>query len=144
MGCSTGNIVFSTDQQDSGALEDRIGQALRGQLGIGGGTIVRTRTELSALIDSDPFDGRGHSRETYLTATLFTQLPQFSIKELPTLVGVDLVGYHLTAWCAVAVTDSTSVTGSELMMWLERNFGKDITTRTWLTVHRIMAKLPPE
>jgi len=141
---SSGNMVFRTDQQDSGALEDRIGQALSAKLGIGGGTIVRTRAELSALIDSDPFNGRGHSRETYLTATFFKQPPQFSIKELPTLAGVDLIGYDRAARCALAVTDTTSPQGPELRVWLERNFGRDITTRTWLTVHRIVAKLPSD
>ena len=42
----------------------------------------------------------------------------------------------------LAVTDST-VPGQTptFMTWLERTCGKDITTRSWLTVHRVVSKM---
>jgi hypothetical protein len=38
------------------------------------------------------------------------------------------------------VTDDTA-DGASFMAWLEKAFGKGITTRSWLTVERIVRKL---
>ena len=39
------------------------------------------------------------------------------------------------------VTDNTVVKTTDLMTWLEKEFGKEITSRTWLTIHRILKKM---
>lgn len=139
---SSGNLVFATDD-DASALEDRIQGALQQELGIGGGTIVRSRSELQALVDTDPFSGRKHGRDTYLTAT-FLKYHQESPESLAELDGanVSLVGYDAAARAVLAVSDHTRSSGPEFMTMLERRFGKDITTRTWLTVHRIVNRFP--
>jgi acyl carrier protein len=36
-----------------------------------------------------------------------------------------------------SVIDLTSAKTPDLMLWLEKQFGKEITTRTWKTVERI-------
>jgi hypothetical protein len=36
------------------------------------------------------------------------------------------------------VIDLTSAKTPDLMIWLEKKFGKEITTRTWKTVERIL------
>ena len=40
-----------------------------------------------------------------------------------------------------SVVDLTGSRTPDLMRWLEKLFGKEITTRTWKTVHRILRKL---
>ncbi|MBB3663348.1 uncharacterized protein (DUF1697 family) [Prauserella sediminis] len=139
---SSGNIVFATETTDTAALEDRIQSALRGELGIGGGTIVRSRTELQALADGEPFGDLEHTRETYLTAT-FLKSPLDPVPTSFPETGdptVRMVGYDTAARAVLAVSDNTS--SPFFMTWLERQFGKDITTRTWLTVHRILKRMP--
>jgi uncharacterized protein (DUF1697 family) len=37
-----------------------------------------------------------------------------------------------------SVIDLTSSQTPDLMLWLEKKFGKEITTRTWKTVERIL------
>jgi hypothetical protein len=39
------------------------------------------------------------------------------------------------------VIDLTSAKTPDLMRWLEKEFGKEITTRTYKTVQRILKKL---
>ena len=53
-----------------------------------------------------------------------------------------VVGFDTQARAFLAVIDN-SVPGKtpNFMQWLERSYGKDITTRTWLTVQRIATKL---
>lgn len=140
---ASGNILFRSPQTDVPQLERTIQQALVTELGIGGGTIVRELGELEELLDRDPFDGLVHGRGSYLVATFLkdgreppTELPD----DRDPLVKV--VGFDPEARAFLAVIDN-SVPGKtpNFMQWLERSYGKDITTRTWLTVQRIATKL---
>lgn len=140
---SSGNIVFDGAESDTPALEQRIQQALTSQLGIAGGTIIREHAELRTLLDTDPFPGLTHGRGSYLTAT-FLKDGAAAPKELPEQPDplTRVVGYDPAARVVLAVIDnSTPGTTPAFMSWLEHTYGKDITTRTWLTVQRIVKKL---
>ncbi|MBF6332935.1 DUF1697 domain-containing protein [Nocardia transvalensis] len=141
---SSGNIVFSSAETDVSDLESTIRQALTEELGIGGGTIIRSRAELQALVDRDPFAGLTHDRTTYLTVTFVKDggktggpgpLPERLEK------AVRIVGYDEQARAVLAVLDNTDPSTANHMGWLETVYGKDITTRTWLTVRKVLAKL---
>ena len=139
---ASGNIVFDSEESDVPALEHRIEGALTSKLGLSSRTIIRGHAELRALVDSDPFPDLTHGPGTYLTATFLkyphpdADLPQ------PPDPTTRIVRYDRPARVVLAVTDST-VPGQTptFMTWLERTCGKDITTRSWLTVHRVVSKM---
>lgn len=139
---SSGNVLFESATTDVPALEAKIERALLDQLGLTGTTtIIRSRAELQALIGRDPFAGRTHSNQTYLTVT-FAKTPlqlDITFPYQPPDRGYTLVAGTPHEICAV--TDITAAKTPDLMAWLERKFGKDITTRTYKTVERILAKL---
>ena len=139
---ASGNIVFTTEQAGGAVLEQRIQEALNTELGISGGTILRTYAELRALLDRDPFTGYTHSRETYLTATFFKDSAHARI-EMPTEPDplTTVVGYDEPARVFLSIIDNSSPQSPNFMAWLERTYGKNITTRTWLTVQRIVKKI---
>src|SRR5689334_16476027 len=62
---ASGNITFRTDETDVASLEQRIEEALVSDLGVTSRTIIREHSELRLLVDSDPFPGLTHERETY-------------------------------------------------------------------------------
>lgn len=140
---SSGNVVFGSPESDAAALESRIQKALNAELGIGGGTILRSRAELRALVDSDPFPGLTHGRGTYLTVTFLKDRAAAAPDTLPAGLApaVRIVGYDEAAAAVLAVIDNTASTTPDHMAWLETVYGKDITTRTWLTVQKVLAKL---
>ena len=140
---ASGNIVFRSPESDVPALEARIQDALNAGLGIAGGTIIRELAELRALLDSDTFPGLTHGRGTYLTATFLKDgaaapegLPEQSDPR------TRIVGFDPAARVFLAVIDNSDPGKTpDFMAWLERTYGKDITTRTWLTVQRVVRKL---
>ncbi len=144
---ASGNIVFSAPDTTVPALESRIQEGLATELGIKGGTILRTRDELADLLAAEPFGDLEHSRETYLTAT-FLKVPLDPVPDPmpgPDLPSVRLVGYDREARAILTVTDNTDPQTPDFMQWLEKVFRDDaveITTRTWLTVQRILKKMP--
>ncbi|MGQ4596678.1 DUF1697 domain-containing protein [Nocardia sp. R6R-6] len=140
---ASGNIVFRSPDTDVPELEQRIQQALSTELGIGGGTIIRSHEELRALLDADPFTGLKHGRGTYLIATFLKDnaKPPKTLPEQPDPL-TRIVGYDKAARAFLAVIDN-SVPGKtpDFMAWLDKTYGKDITTRTWLTIERIVKKI---
>jgi uncharacterized protein (DUF1697 family) len=139
---ASGNIVFDSEESDVPALEHRIEGALTSQLGIRSRTIIRSHAELRALVDSDPFPDLTHGPGTYLTATFLKYPHPGAVLPRPPDPSIRIVGYDRSARVVLAITDST-VPGQAptFMTWLERTCGKDITTRSWLTVQRVVRKL---
>jgi uncharacterized protein (DUF1697 family) len=65
---TSGNVVFRSSREDAPVLEQLIEDALALELGISSRTLLRTDSELRALVDSDHFPGVTHLPLTYLTA----------------------------------------------------------------------------
>ena len=138
---ASGNITFSSADTDQPALEQRIEQALVDRLEVTSTTILRAYPELRALVDSEPFPGLTHGRGTYLTATFLKEPaadPEI-VQDQPD-PHTRVVRYDRSTRAVLAVTDDTA-DGPNFMVWLEKAFGKGITTRSWLTVERIVRKL---
>lgn len=140
---ASGNIVFSSAEEDVPALEQRIEDALADDLGLTSRTIIRAHPDLRALLDSDPFPGLTHERGTYLTATFLkgtAPAPELGKGQPDPLTRV--VRFDTAARAVLAVTDnSTPGKTPDFMSWLEKAYGRDITTRSWLSVQRIVQKL---
>ena len=140
---ASGNITFRTDATDVPALEQRIEEALSDRLGLVSRTIIRDYSELRSLVDSDPFPGVRHERRTYLTAT-FLKDPASHPEAPPENPDrrTRVVRYDPAARAVLAVTDNGDPGDtSSFMTWLDKSYGKDITTRSWLTVQRVVHKL---
>ncbi|WP_433671841.1 DUF1697 domain-containing protein [Nocardia sp. CA-136227] len=136
---ASGNVVFRTDDTDVAALESTIQHALTAELGIPGGTLIRTRAQLQKLVDSDPYAGLTHGRETYLTVTFVREHP----KSIPDFEGsaVRVVRYDEPAAALLTVIDNTDPSTTGFMSTIEKAWGKDMTTRTFLTVQKTLKKM---
>jgi uncharacterized protein (DUF1697 family) len=138
---SSGNVVFESEGWTPGELESTLEEAWPSRLGFESTTIVRTRSELESLVQLDPFGILEHSRETYLLVT-FAKCrlkPDFAYPHKPEDKEYRIVG--ATSREMFSVTDTTAATSPDVMGWMERQFGKEITSRTWLTVGRILRKM---
>jgi uncharacterized protein (DUF1697 family) len=139
---SSGNVVFRSSLGDAPVLEQRIEDALALELGISSLTLLRSYSELRALVESDPFPGVTHHSTTYLTATFVKDpsTPHVVAGQLDP--GTTVVRYDPAARAILAITDNSQPDRARaFMLWLEESYGKGITTRSWLTVKRIVKKL---
>ena len=129
---SSGNVIFESNSKDIAALEDKIQKAWPAKLGFNSTTVVRSQEQLQALVAQDPYKDTEHSRSSYLLVTFFKQPPDISLPNFHSAGGVN-------ALCSTV--DTTAGKTPEFMIKLERQFGKEITSRTWLTIHRILKKM---
>jgi uncharacterized protein (DUF1697 family) len=137
---SSGNVLFRSDSTDPAELEATLEKAWPEKLGFNSTTIIRSIPDLQQLVEWDPFAGYEHGRETYLLVT-FCKHPVGIEVELPHQVpdgASQLIA--ATERELFTVTDTTKGSSVDVMGWLDKTFEKEVTSRTWLTVHRILKK----
>ena len=138
---SSGNIIFESEETDIHKLEDMIEAAWPRLLGFQATTLVRSQAQLQEILDADPFDGTPHTEHSYLLTTFFKRPtePSFDIPYQPPGKPYKVVAY--ADGVLFTVTDNTIVKTTDLMTWLEKQFGKEISSRTPLTIQRILKRM---
>jgi hypothetical protein len=134
--------VFDTDSGDVSALEARI----EAQLGLSNSASGAPRS--SALASrcrtsspGGPFGDRADTPGTSLQVTFLKHEPDVNL-ELP--FTADAGDYTIVAFEDRVICSAVDLTGSrtpDLMRSPEKIVGREITTRTWKMVHRILRKL---
>ncbi len=140
---SSGNIIFESPSSSKKALVERIEKALPMKLGFSRNVTLRSQSELQNLIDLDPFKDieQTHNKGTYLLITFFRQPLHIPFK-LP--YTPDNKPYMLLGSLDDVVYGSIDLSGGktpDYMTWLEKQFGKDITSRTPKTIRLILSRM---
>jgi uncharacterized protein (DUF1697 family) len=148
---ASGNVLFESDITDTAKLERLAEEALPRLLGFSRDVFIRSAADLQKIVDANPFGELKHENRgnTYLTVTFFKTPPQLhrvrpGAKSLPELPyrpegkAFELVASVNGALCCVV--DLTAGKTPDMMQWLERQYGKHLTTRTWSTITRMLAK----
>lgn len=138
---SSGNVIFESNRTDTETMEAELEAAWPQRLGFVSTTIIRSEEELQAVVDNHPFMGLTHGPGSYLLITFFKHPTKvdFGLPYQP-----DGKTYKLlsaTSSTLYTTTDNTVVKTTDLMTWMEKQFGKEITSRTLLTVQRILKKM---
>lgn len=134
---SSGNVLFSTGERSKAALESRIETALHEHLGAPCATILRSRRQIEHLAGLDVFDAYDDGPADRCNVTFLKRKPTASQSPPEGMAGAEVVAAQDQA--VFSVIDTTTTKTPDLMLRLERAYGKEITTRTWKTVHRIAA-----
>lgn len=132
---SSGNVIFESGIQDQKKIEEMLEKIWPARLGFNSMSIVRSQFQLQALVDANPYKGAEHSnKKTYLLVTFFKEPPKPAPKDNY---------YTVEDVNALCSTIDASILGTpDFMAKADRQYGKDqITSRTWLTIQRILAKM---
>jgi uncharacterized protein (DUF1697 family) len=135
----SGNVVFDSASKSTRTMETMIEKALPQRLGFTSTSIIRNKKEFEQLVKSDPFKNVKKSQHNYLIVT-FLKREQNGTRKLPHKG----TGYSMLGLCdrtIASVIDRRTTKTPDIMRLLEKEFGKDITTRTWQTIGRILQKM---
>ena len=132
---SSGNILFESPSNNIEELENEIEAALLKSIGKPCYTIVKSKEELEEFIATSPFGDLKHDSVSYLIVTFFRKIPDNF--EMGKSLKFDK---KIKALCTVIDTTASSKT-PDFMVHLEKNYGKEITTRTINTLIRIAQRL---
>jgi len=136
---SSGNVVFSARVASEGSLERKAENAMNEELGRTFLTIVRSLDALREILDSDPYRAFRLAPSSKRVVT-FLREPPTSKLSLP--VEVDGARILCAKGSEIFTTYVPSSRGSVFMTLIEKTFGKDVTTRTWETVKKVVGTHP--
>ncbi|EKQ50812.1 MAG: hypothetical protein B655_2327 [Methanobacterium sp. Maddingley MBC34] len=138
---SSGNILFETGSRNVEELETTIEQALLKQLGFTKTAIVYSKDDLHSLINKNPFKDLKNTPQCKLNVTFLKNKPKidFQFPYQPKNKGFTVLRIYNRA--IFSIVDLSRGKTPDLMQWMEKEFGKDLTIRTWKTVDKIMKRL---
>jgi|KBSSwiStaDraftv2_1062776.scaffolds.fasta_scaffold08289_5 uncharacterized protein (DUF1697 family) len=131
----SGNVVFEARSQSQSALERRLETAMQKHLGRVFATTVRSIDDLAALVASDPFKAFNLPPKSKRIVTLLHAKPKSPTKLPPELDGARILCIKGTEIFSAYVP---SPKGPVFMSLIEKTFGKDLTTRTWDTIGKVL------
>jgi uncharacterized protein (DUF1697 family) len=131
----SGNVVFSAPGATEAALERRAEAAMEKHLGRTFFTIVRPVDALRKLLAADPYAPFRLQPGSKRIITFLRGRPGVSVALPVELHGTRILCRRGGEVFSAYVRDPRR--GPDFMVLIEKNFGKDVTTRTWETVEKV-------
>lgn len=138
---ASGNIVFASQTADSSELAKTMDTGLHKAFGLSGSATVRRIDHLRDLIEADPFRGVKITADIRLYATFLNtpSRPRKNIKIPYTAPKGIFQILKLTKTEIFTVVDLAAGGGTlDAMDFIEKEFGKNLTTRNWNTVKKLV------
>ena len=133
---SSGNVVFTARSASEAAIERTAERAMDKILGRSFMTIVRSIDSLRAVIEADPYAGFRLAPGSKRVVRFLRGKPKAKLK-LP--IEVDGARILKLKGGEVFTAYVQSPRGAVFMTLLEKTLGKEVTTRTWDTVKKVVA-----
>jgi uncharacterized protein (DUF1697 family) len=133
---SSGNVAFDARKAPEASIERKAEAAMEAAMGKSFYTIVRTQQHLQDLLANDPYPGFGAPAFTKRVVSFMRAAPRPKAPLPIAMADAQVVGIRDKE---IFSGYEPSADGPVFMRLIEKNFGKDITTRTWDTVRKCAA-----
>ena len=135
---TSGNVVFGARAATESSLERRAEKAMKAALGHSFLTIVRSIDALGAMLEAEPHSAFRLAAGSKRIVT-FLRRPAASVPSLP--ITMDTARILRVDGAEVFSAYVPSARGPVFMTLIEKTFGKDVTTRTWDTVGKVVRRV---
>ncbi len=137
----SGNILFSAQEKNVGALAETIRKKLAKTFGYDIEVMIRTVEQVRALADSDPFEGVAVTPLTRLYVTFLPEKAPTGLKAPYRSPEGDfqVLRVSKSEVCSTLVLSPKRGT-TDLMNFIEKNVCQNVTTRSWNTIVKILKK----
>jgi len=137
---ASGNVLFDAKPAASTKIATEVASILAKQFGRKIGVLVRPLAEMQKLAAENPFSGIKLTPQTRLYVTFLSESRTGSLKKPYKSAGGNFVILRATSGEVLSVLTLTEQAGTtDAMKILEAEFGRDITTRNWNTIQKIVS-----
>lgn len=137
---NSGNVVFETKQPNEKELVEKISGQLKKTFGFEIPTLVRDFEEIKTLIDLDPFRKVNVDKNTRLYVSFLPEKIESNLKLPYVSEKKDFRILLKTDREIFSVLQLESFKSVDAMAFLEKEYGKNMTTRNWNTIKKIALK----
>ena len=136
---SSGNLVFSARAAEPEALARRAEKAMQKELGRSFLTIVRSLDALREILEADPYARYKLPAQAKRVVSFLPQAPKGKVSLPDEVDGARILCLRGSELFSAYVP---SPRGPVIKTLIEKTFGKDVTTRTWDTIKKLVADEP--
>ncbi|WP_423128449.1 DUF1697 domain-containing protein [Gaoshiqia sp. Z1-71] len=138
---NSGNVIFDASSAPAEEVEDRIGTHLERVFGFPVPVMVRDDSDIFALTTDNPFQHVEGTKNTRFYLSFLKQAPSIRLNtpwfsDDQSFCILEIRGKTVCSLLDLSVTQTPKG-----MDALEQLFGKNITTRSWNTIQRIVGKI---
>lgn len=138
---ASGNILLESDLSSTEAIRKKVEAVIEKTFGFTSHTIVRKFADLEKLSKSEPFAKIKVTKDMRLYITFLSEKPKSKLKTPWASADKDYTILKVTDGEICSVLDLSKGMGTvDSMAILEKEFGKNITTRNWNTVQKLVAQ----
>jgi uncharacterized protein (DUF1697 family) len=139
---ASGNVVFESSNVDAQKVKSDIEAQIKKTFGFDVDVILRSEKEIRALIKADPFKNIKVEAETRLYVTFLAEKPKSKIAAPYKTWDGDYKILLIKNNNVISTLASSPKHGTpDVMDLLGKEFGKQITTRTWNTILKIQTAM---
>lgn len=138
---NSGNVIFESDQKDIKMIENQLEEQFQLKFGFSIPTIVQSAENLIQLYQAEPFKQLVIDKNTRFYISFVKDNPKIPI-ELPWSSQDN--SFHILTYknqIVSSVLDVSKLNSPKGMEILEKLFGKNITTRNFNTIEKLIEKL---
>jgi uncharacterized protein (DUF1697 family) len=136
---ASGNVLFEAAKTKSTVLTEKIEEKLKKTFNYEAGVILRTIGEIQELADLKQFENIPVTPQTRFYVTFLRDKPKNTSGIPYKLDQKDYKIVHISDKEAVSVLTLSPEKGTtDLMGFLEKKFGRNITTRNWNTIIKVL------
>lgn len=136
---ASGNVIFSAKKEKTPTLEKKIRRVLEEEFGFTIPVLVREMQRLEEIIADSPFKGITVTKDIRLSITFLSEPPKPKLKIPYASADKALRILRLKSDYLATVLDLSKGSGTvDAMAVIEKEFGKNVTTRNWNTVMKVV------
>jgi uncharacterized protein (DUF1697 family) len=135
---NSGNFVFETNQKHIQDLEKKIEDFISKSFGFSIQLIRKTRKEISDLIDENPFEEINVHKDIRLYVSFLKETPTFDLTIPYFSKDKTYKIIYVKDKIILSVLDLSTTNTPKGMGELEKLYGKNITTRNWNTIKKVI------
>ncbi len=134
---ASGNVIFEAPRKAASMLVRDIQHGVGQRMGRDITAIVRPLEDLRKLAESGPFEGMESKPGDRLFVTLVSRVAPEAKNHEVSGRGFEILSYSDGIICSV-LHEEPGVGAVQLMSAIEREFGSNVTTRSWETMQKIL------
>lgn len=138
---NSGNVIFDAVSSSVKVLEKMISESLENTFGFPIPTIIRKAATISQLVDDAPFENIAITKDIRLYISFLKENSLTDLKLPYESADNSFRIIEKKENAILSILDLSVGKTPKAMSMLEKSFGKDITTRNWKTIERIIKKL---
>lgn len=136
---NSGNVVFEAEKEKESVLLRKIGEQLENIFGFKVSLMLRSNNEIQKLIHLNPFKNIVIDKNVRLYVSFLPEASNSKLALPYSSAENDFQIIQKTEREVFSVVNVNTFRSVDAMKFLEKEFGKDLTTRNWNTVLKIAA-----